>query len=92
MSFVDHFSPEAMSSSKYDECIAQLNAAGAANPPGRLHHITYGPADALRVFDVWESEQSFASFGEVLVPILQKLGVDAGQPEVSPVHSVICQS
>jgi len=89
MSFVYHFSPDAMSSSKYDECIAQLTAAGAANPPGRLLHVSYGPSDALRVFDVWESEQSFASFGEVLVPILQKLGVDAGPPEVSPVHNII---
>jgi hypothetical protein len=89
MSFVYHFSPYAMSSAKYDKCIAQLDAAGAGNPPGRLHHVTYGPPDALQVFDVWDSEQSFASFGEVLVPILQKLGVDAGRPEVSPVHSMI---
>lgn len=89
MSFVYHFSPKSMSAQQYDEVTARLDAAGAGSPRGRLLHVSYGPAEALRVFDVWDSEQSFAAFGETLVPILQSLNVDPGTPEVSPVHNTI---
>jgi hypothetical protein len=35
------------------------------------------------------SEQSFLAFGETLMPILQELGIDAGDPEVSALHNVV---
>jgi hypothetical protein len=89
MSFVYHFSPKTMNSTQYDECIKRLDAAGAGNPEGRLYHASYGVPAELRVFDVWSSEQSFAEFGKTLVPILQELGVDPGNPEVSSVHNII---
>jgi hypothetical protein len=41
------------------------------------------------VFDVWESQETFEAFGETLMPILGELGVDAGQPNIAPVHNVI---
>jgi hypothetical protein len=43
----------------------------------------------LRVFDVWDSQESFEKFGQTLMPILQQLGVDPGNPEVFPVHNII---
>ncbi|MBV8159322.1 MAG: hypothetical protein JO265_00200 [Acidimicrobiia bacterium] len=43
---------------------------------------------AIHVFDVWDSMEQFEKFGETLVPILNKLGVDPGQPQVSPLHNV----
>jgi hypothetical protein len=89
MAFVFHFSPQAMSAQQYDACIARLEAAGAGAPTGRLYHATYGPPDRLRVFDIWESPQSFEAFGATLLPILQELGVDPGTPEVAEVHRVI---
>lgn len=92
MALVFHFSPKSMSAARYDECIKRLAAAGASNPKGRLYHACYGSPDELRVFDVWDSEQSFAEFGKTLVPILQELGVDAGTPDVAPIHNVIVGS
>jgi hypothetical protein len=89
MSFVYHFSPNAMNRDKYDACIARLAEAGASNPRGRQYHVCYGPPDALRVFDIWESDESFQEFGQTLMPILQELGVDPGNPEVAAVHKVI---
>jgi hypothetical protein len=41
------------------------------------------------VFDVWESEELFQAFGGVLMPILEELGVDAGEPQIAPVHNVV---
>lgn len=83
------FAPQSMNAQQYDECIRRLAAAGAANPPGRLFHACHGSGDQLRVFDIWESEEAFTKFGPTLGPILAALGVDAGTPQVSPVHHTI---
>ena len=84
-----YFSPPAMSAEKYDECIKSLKKAGAGNPPGRSYHAAFGPKDKLMVFDVWTSQAAFDKFGKTLMPILQQLGIDSGQPTVMPVHKVI---
>ena len=84
-----YFSPAAMSAAKYDECIKLLRKAGAGNPPGRSYHASFGPNDKLMVFDVWTSQAAFDKFGKTLMPILQQLGIDPGQPTVMPVHKVI---
>lgn len=84
-----YFAPAAMSAPQYDECIKLLRKAGAGNPPGRVYHAAFGPKDKLMVFDVWTSQASFDKFGKTLMPILQQLGIDPGQPAVMPVHKVI---
>ena len=84
-----YFSPAAMSAAKYDECIRLLRKAGAGHPPGRSYHAAFGSDDKLMVFDVWTSQAAFDKFGKTLMPILQQLGLDPGQPSVMPVHKVI---
>ena len=84
-----YFPPTGMSAAKYDECIKLLKKAGAGNPVGRSYHAAFGPNDNLRVFDVWTSQAAFDRFGKTLMPILQQLGIDPGQPTVMPVHKVI---
>ena len=84
-----YFSPAAMSATKYDECVKLLRKAGAGNPAGRSYHASFGPNDKLMVFDVWTSQAAFDKFGKTLMPILQQLGIDPGQPSVMPVHKVI---
>ena len=84
-----YFSPAALSAKQYDECIGLLRRAGAGHPAGRSYHVSFGPADKLMVFDVWTSQAAFDKFGKTLMPILQQLGIDPGQPTVMPVHKVI---
>ncbi len=84
-----YFSPKGMGKAQYDECIKQLEAAGAGAPAGRLYHICFEVGGNLRVFDVWESQAAFEQFGQTLVPILAGLGVDVGQPDVCPVHNIV---
>jgi hypothetical protein len=84
-----YFNPASMSAAEYDDIIRRLDAAGAGTPAGRLHHVCFGAGDKLQVFDIWESQQAFDRFGETLMPILQEVGVDPGQPMVEPVHNVI---
>ena len=38
--------------------------------------------------DVWESEEAFGRFGEVLGPIMQEIGVD-DPPEVYIAHTFV---
>ena len=89
MSIAVRFSPKSMDVAKYNECIRRLEQAGAGTPPGRLYHVCYGSADQLGVVDVWESQATFDEFGKTLMPILQELGIDPGEPEISEVHSII---
>lgn len=89
MAFAMLFTPAAMDATQYDECIKRLEAAGAGAPKGRLHHACFGTGNQLRVLDIWDSMTSFEKFGQTLMPILQQLGVDPGQPEISPLHNTI---
>jgi hypothetical protein len=78
-----------MSAKQYDDVIKRLDAAGAGKPAGRLYHACFGSGDKLQVFDIWESQQAFDKFGETLMPILQQVGLDTGQPMVEQVHNLI---
>ncbi|MFI5185945.1 MAG: hypothetical protein ACHQF0_04435 [Chitinophagales bacterium] len=91
MSFVFTFTPAGigMSVAQYDECIRRLEAAGAGNPKGRLYHVCYGDPTNLRVTDVWDNVENFEKFGQTLMPILNEIGINPGQPDVYPVHSII---
>jgi len=84
-----YFAPAAMSAAQYDECIKALRKAGAGNPAGRSYHAAFGPKDKLMVFDIWTSQSAFDKFGKTLMPVLQRLGIDTGQPNVMEVHKVI---
>jgi len=84
-----YFHPGSMTTQQYDQVISELDAAGEGRPAGRIYHTCFGPDDNVMVFDVWESEQAFQAFGAVLMPILAKLGLDAGDPDVMPIHNMI---
>ena len=89
MAIAVRFTPKSMNAASYDECIKRLEQAGEGAPKGRLYHVSYGSANELGVVDVWESPETFEEFGKTLMPILQELGIDAGEPEISEVHNVI---
>ncbi len=84
-----YFSPTSMTKQQYDTCIKKLEAAGAGKPPGRLYHASFGEADKIAVFDVWESQELFDRFGQTLMPILKELGVEIPPPHIMPIHNVI---
>ena len=89
MAIAVYFSPESMTAEQYDETLRRLEEAGAGAPAGRLHHSCFGPEDHLMVYDVWDSQESFEEFGATLMPILGEIGLDAGEPDIMPVHNMI---
>jgi hypothetical protein len=89
MSFVLKFKPSGFTVAKYNETIKQLNAAGAGSPKGRSYHVCYGDPNSVQVTDVWDSMEDFQAFGQTLVPIMQSLSVDPGQPDIQEVLNII---
>jgi quinol monooxygenase YgiN len=89
MAIATYFHPKSLTAEQYDKAIKELEAAGAASPAGRIHHSCFGPGTDLMVYEVWESQQAFENYGPVLMPILQKVGIDPGTPDVMPIHSLI---
>lgn len=83
------FTPPSMTADQYDEITRQLEQAGVGAPAARLYHICFGTGDKMRVQDIWNSVEEFQQFGGTLMPILQKLGIDPGQPEVTPAYNII---
>jgi hypothetical protein len=65
-----------------------LNSLDDWPADGILSH-TAGPTDnGWRVIDVWESEEAFQSFGEVIGPILHEVGIP-GEPKLFEVHNFV---
>ena len=84
-----YFKPSSFTPAKYDDAIKQLAAAGAGAPAGRRYHCAFEVDGQIQVFDVWDSREAFEAFGATLVPIMNALGADPGEPMISPVHNII---
>jgi hypothetical protein len=84
-----YFTPRDFTPDRYDEAIRQLETSGAGAPEGRTLHIALERDGLVQVFDVWESKEALEAFGPTLTPILEGLGVDAGQPMVQEVRNII---
>jgi hypothetical protein len=90
MAVAFHFKPNEFSIDTYDEAIRKLEEAGSGfgNVPGRIFHCAMDVDGQVEVFDVWESQEQFETFGETLMPITGSLGADPGQPRVLTIHNL----
>jgi hypothetical protein len=90
MSIVVRFAPSApVSTEQYDETIRKLEAQGDFPPDGLDYHVAFHAADNLRVSEIWDSPEKFEAFGERLMPILDEVGIEAGEPEVFEAYNTI---
>ena len=89
MSILLNFKTPGFTVAKYEEATKQLRAAGVGAPEGRGYHVCYGDPNGVSVTDVWDNIEDFKAFGQILIPILQSLGVDIAQPDVQEVHNIV---
>jgi hypothetical protein len=89
------FQPPNFTQEQYDESVVKVTggksrAESPADWPveGLLAHIAGQGESGFRVVDVWESEEAFKRFGEILMPVLAELGVE-GQPDIYPAHTFV---
>lgn len=89
MAIAVEFNPSGMTANQYDESIRRLKSAGAWPARGMLYHVCFGDEGNFKVGEVWESREAFDSFGDTLMPILQEIGIDPGQPQISEVLNTL---
>jgi hypothetical protein len=89
MAVVIKFKHKGFTSIKYHEAIKKLEAVGQGNPKGRSYHVSYGDSNGVDIFDVWESMEDFEAFGKILIPILNSLNIDLGQPDIQKIFGTV---
>lgn len=95
MAIVAVFDIPGMTQAMYEQGASQLTG-GHGIPkkvadwpvPGLISHAAAPTPNGWHVTDVWESEEAFRHFGEVLMPILKELGVPDVQPKIYPAFNV----
>ena len=91
MSICVRFNPSNLTGEKYDETNSLLEEEGVGYPPEGLdYHVCFGPDEGnLRVSEIWDSREQFEAFGERLMPVLSKAGIEfSGEPEIFYVHNI----
>lgn len=74
---------------QYDNVWKDLKAAGHEHPKGLSYHVGAEQVNGgWMVVDVWESEEAFRAFGNVLQPLLEKNDIPLIQPKVLPVYNI----
>jgi hypothetical protein len=91
MSIVVRFHPTNVTVAQYEDVLRREQGAGGKFPPdGRDYHICFGTDGDLHVSEIWDSQEQFQAYGEVLMPILADVGIQfSGEPEVFEVHNII---
>ena len=80
MAIVASFNIPGITADQYDRVAQALEAKGAEAPEGRIFHVAAPTDTGWLVVDVWESEEHFGRFGEMLIPVLMAAGVTPAQP------------
>ena len=95
MAIVAVFQGSSLTRKQYEDVIkTMMNGKTRPDSPsdwpvkGLVVHVAGEGPNGFRVVDVWESEESFQKFGETLMPILEKLGINV-EPEIYPAHAVV---
>jgi hypothetical protein len=90
MSIVVRFSPASMTAEMYDKAVRMIEEAGETFPPdGCDYHVCFGSEGNLVVSEIWDSREQLEAFGERLMPVLSKAGIEfSAAPEVYEVHTI----
>jgi len=78
-----------MSEEKYNAVLAELAAAGAAAPDGRIEHVAAWDGGAFCVVDTWENTDKLNRFAETLFPIMDRIGVTPPTPHIYELRNTI---
>ena len=88
MSMLVRFSPESLTSDRYEDVKRRLNEGGHWPPDGLEYHVCFGSEGQLRVSEIWASHDQFEAFGQHLGPILEAVGVNhSAPPEILEIYN-----
>ncbi len=90
MSVLLRFAPTSETTTEqYDETIRRLQDAGDFPPDGLEIHVCFVSDGNVRVSEVWDSREQIDAFAQRLMPLLQEMGIDPGEPETFEIHNII---
>jgi hypothetical protein len=89
MSVLIRFAPASVSTQQYDETIRKLEAEGDWPADGLEYHVCFLADGGVRVSEIWDSREQLDAFGQRLMPVLQDVGIDPGQPEILEIHNIV---
>jgi hypothetical protein len=72
---------------RYDQALQQ--APELLTQPARRSHVCYRTPSGWGVVDMWDSVEDFNTFGEVLRPVLESVGIPPNEPRIYEVHNTI---
>ncbi len=81
-----------MTAEQYNLVDNDLRAMRFSKPDGRIFHVAAATENGWYITDVWQSTELLDQFSKVLIPILEKNGVQPVQPRIYPVHNLISNS
>ncbi len=84
-----HFEFPTGTREQYESVWEDLRSSGNEHPKGLILHIgAQSSKGGVSVTDVWESEEAFKEFGNILVPFIQKSGLAMVEPEIMETYYV----
>ena len=90
MSIVVRFGPDATTTEQYNQVLSRLEESGDWPPDGLDFHVAFGsPGEDFRVSEVWDSQEQFEAFGQLLMPLLEEAGMEIDEPHVFEVHNIV---
>lgn len=90
MSLLVRFAPTSKTTTaQYDDTIRRLEEAGDFPPDGLDYHLCFLVDGDVRVSEIWDSPEQFKAFGPRLMPILEEVGIDPGEPDILEVHNIV---
>ena len=90
MSLLVRFAPASeTTTAQYDDTIDRLGAAGEFPPDGLELHVCFLADGDVRVSEIWDSREQLEAFAAHLMPILNDVGIDPGEPEILEIHNII---
>jgi hypothetical protein len=90
MSVLIRFAPTASTTTEqYDETIRRLEGEGNWPPDGLEYHVCFLADGNVRVSEIWDSRGQLDAFGQRLMPVLEAVGIDPGQPEMLDIHNIV---
>ena len=90
MSILIRFEPaSSVTTEQYDESVRRLEDQGDWPPDGLDYHVCFFVDGQLRVSEIWDSREQAEAFAERLMPILNDVGINPGEPKFLEIHNVI---
>jgi hypothetical protein len=90
MSVLVRFAPTASTTTEqYDETVRRLEGEGNWPPDGLEYHVCFLADGNVRVSEIWDSREQLDAFGQRLMPVLEAVGIDPGEPELLDIHNIV---